>query len=179
VARPDGAWGHLLAADRMPAPAGAVTWTVAGTSPEGGEPTGACQKTALVDLGAIRAVRRDFTGPEDSTFRARQVVARFADPRSAWRASEVLASWREDCATRLGYPRTDVGAMEEVATEPGSAGRYPLTYGTRRHLQAAELGIVRTGRWLTVIEIAADSDAFPADHHPARRAVRKIAATFG
>jgi hypothetical protein len=162
----------------MPAARGAVVWTAAGTRPEDGSPTGACQKTSLVDLGAVRAVRRDYAGDGDSTFRARQVVARFADARSAWRAGEVLASWRDDCAERLDYPRTDVGPMEEVATEPASSGRYPLTYGSRRSQETAELGIVRKGRWLTVIEIAADHESYPDDHRPGRRAVRRIAATF-
>ncbi len=177
-ARPDGSWGHLLSADRMPGLGDGLTWSVAATEPERSDPTGACQKTSLVDIGAVRAVRRVFAGPADSGVEARQIVARFADPRSALRAQKVLTAWRDDCEERLDYPRKEVGPMEEVTTEPGVGGSYHLTYGSRRQTDAAGLGIVRTGAWLTIVEISADSEVYPTDWNPARRAVRKIATTF-
>jgi hypothetical protein len=178
AARPDGSWAHLLTADRMPALGDGLAWSVAATEPETADPTGACQKTSLVDIGAVHAVRRDFAGPEDSGVEARQIVARFADRRSARRAQEVLLAWRDDCEARLDYPRKDVGPLEEVATEPGVGGHYRMTYGSRRASDAAGLGMVRTGNWLTIVEIRAAIEVYPSDWNPARRAVRKIATTF-
>ena len=178
AARPDGSRAHLLTAGRMPALGDGLTWSVAATEPETTDPTGACQKTSLVDIGAVHSVRRVFSGPESSGVEARQIVARFADRKSAWRAEQVLRAWRDDCESRLDYPRKDVGPLEEVATEPGIAGHYRLTYGSRRSTDAAGLGMVRIGAWLTIVEISATSDVYPTDWNPARRAVRKIATTF-
>ena len=178
AARRDGSRAHLLTAHRMPALGEGLAWSVAATEPESPDPTGACQKTSLLDIGAVHAVRRVFAGPAKSGVEARQIVARFADRKSAWRAEQVLRSWRDDCESRLDYPRKDVGPLEEVTTAPGSAGHYRLTYGSRRSSDAAGLGMVREGAWLTIVEITAGSDVYPTDWNPARRAVRKIATTF-
>jgi hypothetical protein len=162
----------------MPALGEGLAWSVAATEPETPDPTGACQKTSLLDIGAVRAVRRVFAGPDESGVGARQIVARFADPSSAWRAEQVLRSWRDDCESRLDYPRKEVGPLQELATDPGTAGHYRLTYGSRRSSDAAGLGMVREGAWLTIVEITASSDVYPADWNPARRAARRIASTF-
>jgi hypothetical protein len=179
AARRDGTWQHLLTAARLPALGEDLPWKVSGTDPEAADPTGACQKTSLVDIGAVHAVRRDFAGPAGSGVAARQIVAKFADRRSARFAEQVLRSWRDDCERRLDYPRKDVGPLEEIATEAGVAGHYALTYGSRRTVAAAGTGIVRNGAWLTIVDITADGDDYPTGWNPARRAARRIAATFG
>ena len=109
-------------------------------------PTGACQKTSLVDIGAVHAVRRDFAGPDGSGVAARQIVAKFADAKSAWRAEQVLRAWRDDCEERLDYPRKDGRpAGRRSRPTPAAAGHYRLTYGSRRATDAAGTGIVRNG----------------------------------
>jgi hypothetical protein len=178
VARRNGARQHLLTARRLPALGGGLTWTVTGTAAETPDPTGACQKTALVDIGALLAVRREYAGPDGSGVAARQTVARFADRKSASRAEQVLRSWRDGCATWLDYPRKDVGPLAELTTDTDAAAHYRLSYGTRRAQDAAGTGIVRSGTWLTLVEITADSEDYPTDWNPARRAARRIAATF-
>jgi len=156
---------HLLDADTLPA-LGDRTWTVTTTGPEDPErdpAVGACQKTALDTIGAIETVRRSFTAPGRAA--ATQVVARFADARSAWRAHQVLISWREDCAERLDG--ADVGPMRSVTVDAGTGDAYRTAAGRR----AAGLGILRSGPFLTLVEVATGDDDYPARRDPARAAV--------
>lgn len=176
MARPDGSRTHLLTAETLP-PVGKTGWTVAGTGPESSRRVGACQQASLVDIGALHAVIRVFTGPDDDGPRSRQLVARFADGKSAWRAHEVLRAWRAECEDHLDQPRPDVGPMERVDLESGKAGRYAATYGPKKDTDANGIGIVRAGRWLSVVEIITTDDDYPEDW--TRRAVRRIAVTFG
>lgn len=176
VARPDGSREHLLTAQTLPAYADGLAWTTTATGPERARPVGACQKATFVDIGALHAVRRGFTGPEDSGVRVRQVVARFADAKSAWRAHEVLRAWRDGCEEWLDAPHPDVSPMEDVETDAGDAGRYRAVYGPARDTDASGLGIVRRGRWLAIVALTTDGDDFAAGW--TRRAVRRIAATF-
>jgi hypothetical protein len=171
---------HLLAADRMPA-VGDGPWTIASTAPEdpsAAEAVGACQKTALGTIGAMSSVRRTFTGPHGIT--ATQVVAVFPDSRSAWRAHGVLAAWRDDCEQRLDFPRAVVGPLQQVRVHAGTGDSYRAAYGrkARGGMRAAGLGILRTGSYLTVVEITAGPGAYPDDWDPARVAVRRISRTF-
>lgn len=179
VARAASPQAHLLDAERMPHLARGTTWRVAATGPESATPVGACQKTPLEDLGALDAVRRLLVGPDGSDMQAVQVVGRFADPKSAWRAHEVLVAWRDDCEQRLDRPTLDVGPMQPVALDTGAGGDYRSTYGRKRDRSAAGLGIVRQGHWLSLVELTATSEDYPTDRNPARRAVRRIARTFG
>jgi len=176
VARADGSRQHLLDAATLPAYAEGVAWTIRATGPERTRPVGACQKATFVDIGAMHAVRRAFAGPEDSGLRVRQVVARFADAKSAWRAHEVLRSWRDGCEEWLDAPHPDVSPMEDVETDAGDAGRYRAVYGPKTDTDASGLGIVRKGRWVSIVALTADADDFAAGW--TRRAVRRIAATF-
>ena len=167
---------HLLTATTLPAAAPDGGWTQRRTRQEGSRRTGICQETPLVDIGALDAVIRGFSGPVDSGLHSRHLVARFADPKSAWRAHEVLRSWRSDCEERLARPRTDVSPMEDVEVDAGTGGHYRASYGTRRDTEVAGLGIVRAGEWLSVVEIRATDGDFPVTW--TRRAVRRMAATF-
>lgn len=169
---------HLLAAESLPRLGGGATWQVRTTGPEHSRPVGACQKTPLVDIGAVTAVRRVFVGPEESGMRTRQVVAEFADAKSAWRAHEVLAAWRDDCEQRL-QRRSDVGPMEDVDLEVRATGaHYRAVLGSRDRRRTTGFGIVRTGRWLSIVEIRATPSDYPARWSPSSRAVRRIADTF-
>ena len=176
AARPGGARSHLLGASTLPQVDDDTDWTVRATGKETSHPVGKCQKTPLVDIGAMTAVRRAFAGPDGEGLRARQVVARFADPKSAWRAHQVLRAWRDDCEERLDYPTKEVGPMQAVDLDAGAGGHYRATYGPKKDTDASGLGIVRTGRWLSIVAITATQDDYPASW--TRRAVRRIAATF-
>ncbi|ABL83189.1 hypothetical protein Noca_3689 [Nocardioides sp. JS614] len=163
---------HLLDADRLPT-VGDRAWAVDTTGPEDPErdpAVGACQKTLLGTIGAVETVRRTFTAADRVT--ATQVVARFADSRSAWRAHRVLVAWRDDCAERVD--RADVGPLEPVTVRTGTAE----SYRTAARKRAAGLGILRTGSYLTVVEVTARAERYPDSWDPARVALRRVARTF-
>jgi hypothetical protein len=170
---------HLLTADRMPSPGGAVAWQVEDEGPEDAAVVGACQKTALEPIGAVTAVRRSFAAAGTHAA-ATQVVARFADPRSAWRAHEVLRAWQADCEQRLDYARTDIGPLQPVLVGDGIGEHYRAAFGPASQTRgwATGLGIVRRGSYLSVVEILTAATDYPTDRDPARRAVRRIARTF-
>jgi hypothetical protein len=173
---------HLLPADRMPTLGDTLVWSVGSTAPEdpdGGAPVGACQKTALGAIGAVASVRRTFEAA--GGFEATQVVARFADPRSAWRAHEVLASWREDCADRLADARAEVGPLQTVRVHAGTGAAYLAAYdgrADRAGARSAGLGILRAGSYLTLVEVTAGPGGYPEGRNPARVAVRRVSRTF-
>lgn len=177
LARTSPLQGHLLTTGTLPR-LGGHDWTVRATGAEPRRPVGVCQKTPLTDIGALDAVHRRFTGPDDSGVSARQVVGRFADARSAWRAHEVLVAWREDCEERLDHPVTWVGPLRDVVLTSGAGDHYRSSYGRRLDRDTAGLGILRRGRWLSVVVLASPRDGYPRDWQPSRRAVRRIAATF-
>ena len=175
VARAGAARTHLLEADDVPSAGEDLSWAIRRTGPEGSRRVGACQRTALVDIGALDAVVRSFVGPEDSGLRSRQVVARFADPKSAWRAHQVLRSWHEDCAEVLDDP-AEVGPMQRVELETGRGGHYRADHGPEKDVAHTGLGIVRHRHWLSVVAIRATKSDYPSAW--TRKAVRRIAATF-
>ena len=184
---------HLLPLDRMPAMGAAVTWKVTGDGPEETRRAGTCQKTSLGSIGAVSAVRRTFaartngrtagkTGKRSTPApEALQVVARFADDKSAWRAHRVLAAWREDCAERLDHARREVGPMRSVGQVlVGTGESYLAEYGPKARDKgwAAGFGIVRAGSYLSIVEVRTESTGYPSERDPARVAVRRIARTF-
>ena len=158
---------HLLDADRLPT-VGGRAWTVGTDSPDGA--VGACQKTDLGTIGATAAVGRTFTA--DDGVSATQVVARFADARSAWRAHQVLVAWRDDCESRVRHAA--VGPLTSLSVHTGTGDSYRGTFRAR----SAGLGILRSGSYLTLVEVAASHDGYPTSWDPARVAVRRIARTF-
>jgi len=115
-------------------------------------------------------VSRTFTAADGLA--ATQVVARFADAKSAWRAHQVLTAWRDDCESRVA--RSQIGPLEPITVHTGTADGYRGSVRTR----AGSLGILRAGDYLTVVEITASDDRYPTSWDPARKAVRRIARTF-
>ena len=171
---------HLLDADQMPALGPDGTWTVEATAPE--DPSsdgtvGACHKTSLAAIGALEALRRSYAAPGGR--QADQVVARFADARSAWRAHEVLLAWHEDCEKRLSDAEAAVGPVEPITVRTGTADGYRAAYGAKRdRRRAAGLAILRAGAHLSLVEITAGTEHYPETWDPARVALRRIARTF-
>lgn len=171
---------HLLAEDRLPALQVGFTWRVVGEGPEDTARVGACQKTSLESIGAVSAVRRTYAANDARGVTATQVVAGFADAKSAWRAHEVLSAWRADCEERLDYPRKEVGPMETVEVATGIGGHYLAAYGAKSPStgRVTGFGIVREGSYLSIVEISTPSGDYPSRWDPARAAVRRISRTF-
>jgi hypothetical protein len=155
---------HLLAVDKMPT-AGA-DWTGVDTAGSD-EVLGPCHLTSLVDIGALEAARRTWSSAASSP-RAVQVVARFADNKSAWRAHQVLESWQAGCAAHVPGK---VGPLRSVEVATGNAE----TYRVADRDQATDLGIVRKGEYLSVVSFSAPASADPAS---TRTALKRIAGTF-
>ena len=158
---------HLLDPDRMPR-FGGRTWKLGSGSDPGA--VGACQKTELETIGALEAVSRRFTADRGGA--AVQVVARFPDAKTAWRAHRVLVAWRDDCEQRVRD--STVGPITPVTVRTGKAESYVGSFRAR----SAGLGILRSGTYLTLVEIAAGREAYPTRWDPSRVALRRIARTF-
>lgn len=169
---------HLLTAARMPSPDGETAWRIADRGREDAV-VGACQKTDLQTIGAISVVRRSFAAGPDGPW-GTQVVAEFADAKSAWRAHQVLRAWQADCEDRLDFDRTDVGPLRAVHVRAGTGEGYRTAYGPRSAARgwATGLGIVRRGSHLSVVEYRTEASDYPTDRDPVRMAVRRIARTF-
>ena len=97
-ARKTGPAAHLLAADKMPT-AGAA-WSGTETAADDVEVLGSLPRHLA---GRHRRPGRRPPHLERRRLapRAVQVVAKFADNKSAWRAGQVLEAWRSDCADRV------------------------------------------------------------------------------
>lgn len=158
---------HLLDASRLPMFDG-HTWKLGSGDHPGA--VGACQKTELETIGAVETVSRRFTAEDRVS--AVQVVARFADAKSAWRAHQVLVAWREDCEERVRD--STVGPLEPVTVRTGTADSYVGSFRTR----SAGLAILRSGSYVTLVEVAAGRETYPTKWDPSRVAVRRIARTF-
>ena len=158
---------HLLDADRLPT-VGGRAWDVTADAPAGR--VGACQKTDLATIGATAAASRSFRAADGVT--ATQVVARFADAKSAWRAHQVLVAWRDDCESRVDG--ASVGPLRPVTVTTGTGDSYRGRFAARE----AGLGVLRTGSYLTLVEVSARGAGYPTSWDPTRVAVRRIARTF-
>ncbi len=160
---------HLLSTGQMPTVG--ADWSSTDTVANDVEVLGPCHLTSMVDIGALSAVRRTWSTDAGAVPRAVQVVARFADNKSAWRAHQVLAAWQADCGERIDDA---VGPLREVPVSTGMGQAYRVA----GKVQATDLGIVRKGAYLSVVAVVAAAGDVPADSAVAKAAVKKIAATF-
>jgi hypothetical protein len=93
---------------------------------------GTCQRFALTSIGATAVAHRTFlpAGPGPGTDQAAELVAEFPDSTTARRAFAVLKSWRANCADRLkSREDVQVGALQDVGVDGGTAGWYLVNYG--------------------------------------------------
>ncbi|MET1060869.1 MAG: hypothetical protein ABWX84_14810 [Nocardioides sp.] len=174
--------GRLLTADELAGVNDETTWTVASTGPEDGATTGSCQRFDFVSLGANEAVRRTFTSNQD-TVEAEQVVAEFADAKSAWRAHQVLKKWRTTCADQVDAADVKVGDLQSLKAGDGFADSYVVRYGDagaeEQHWDGA--GISRRGPFLSLVEIGlvGQDYNYPAGEEPASLAAKSALADLG
>ena len=173
AARPSGLRGLLLTADELPAAHGVTGWRVEHTGKEGDAPFSSCQLTSLSTIGATSALVRTYDSAAGAT--AAQLVARFADAKSAWRSLEVLKSWREKCASRLGSG-SSVSTLATVGVSPATGHRYLVSTGaTPKAFEG--LGLVRRGELISLVLFTAQGSSYgyPAGREPETLAVKAIA----
>lgn len=174
---------RLLTADELPTLRGAGAWAAIGTS--GREPralAGTCHRFSMLSVGAMRVAHRDYRATGGAGARADQLVASFADAKTAWRAFEVLKSWHDDCGDQLRkWDRHDVGPLRPVGGT-GEGHSYLLGYGPVNGDAGASYfdseGLVRVGNRVAVLRIAyaGESYPYPRDEEPIDAAVRAAAA---
>jgi hypothetical protein len=128
-----------------------------------------CHLTSLVDIGALEVAQRTWSVRKGSTPIGRQVVARFADNKSAWRAHQVLDSWHGDCGDR-GAGTVEARVPVDVPT--GKAEQYRVVSGG----VATVIGIIRKGEYLSVFALT--GPALVTTSRQSSEAVGLIAATF-
>ena len=178
----EGLEGRLLTADELPGVNDQTVWKVGATGPEDGATTGTCQRFDLVSVGANEAVRRTFTSNQD-TVAAEQVVAEFADAKSAWRAHQVLKTWRAKCADQIKADQVDVGDLRSLKVSEGFADSYVVRYGDAgaesQHWDGT--GISRRGAFLSLVEIdqVGQDYIYPAGEDPASLAAMSALADLG
>jgi hypothetical protein len=146
--------GRLLGPDELAGANDQTVWKVGSTGPEDGATTGTCQRFDLVSVGANEAVRRTFTSNQDTVV-AEQVVAEFADAKSAWRAHQVLKKWRATCADQVKADQVDVGEGQTLKVSQGFADSYVVRYGDAgadaQHWDGT--GISRRGPFVSLVQI--------------------------
>ncbi|MGD9957878.1 hypothetical protein [Nocardioides sp.] len=153
--RPPGLRSALLTAAQVPPLNTGFSWRTTNTSAEGDEPFGVCQKTPLVSIGATSAqVRTHAAATAGSNDTASQVVARFADAKSAWRTYEVLKSWRSQCADFMRFDDERVSDLTEVPVGAGVGHRFLVSYlaANGTDAQIVAYGMTRVGRHISLVQ---------------------------
>ena len=173
---------RLLDADEMPVVTNDVAWTEASTATQEPEAlAGTCHRFAMLSIGAMRVAYRDYAAADGSGARADELVASFADAKTAWRAFEVLKSWHEDCDETLSrWEHHEVGPLRTAIVDAGEAHVYLLRYGpTDGDADTFDAeGLVMAGSRIAVVRIVhpgQDPDA-PDLEAPISAAVRAAAA---
>jgi hypothetical protein len=144
---------RLLSARALPGVNEATRWKVSSTEAEKGAGHGTCQKFSLVDIGAESSLVRSYAGGTDLT--AVQVVAEFADAKSAWRAHQVVRTWASSCADMLDAEVEKVGKLTPVPVPSGVAQQQLLQYGDKNadaHTFAG-VAITRRDNYLSIVQI--------------------------
>jgi hypothetical protein len=150
---PPGLETRLLSAEELPGVNEVTEWSVSGTDTEDGAGHGSCQKFSLVDIGAQTSLVRSYAASGDVT--AIQVLGEFADPKSAWRAHQVLKTWASECAEMLDAEVEKVSGLTPVPVPGGIAQQQLLQYGdegAEAHTFSG-VAITRRGSYLSIVQI--------------------------
>ena len=179
----------LVTAAELPGLNDQLAWQEASTrSREGRKPFGTCHRFAMTSIGALRVAVRTYAPDQDSPgTTASNLVARFADEKTAKRVYEVLKSWHTQCADQLRekYERTDVGKLRTVPVGQGAVGSwYLLVYGPAGDPDAAYFdaqGLTRVGSTISVLQMRSVGQDYnyPAGKEPMVGAVQAAAARIG
>lgn len=171
----------FLTAEEMPGLNDATAWTEEGTEPEQGSVFGDCARFTLVDSGAEDAWIRVFTA--EGQQKAAQLIATFADAKSAWRAEQTLRGWHRDCAEQIDAEVTKVNPIQPVKVASGKAFTYLVQYGKKgaevHHFNG--VAVNRNGKRLSVVLINNEGQDYnyASGREPAQRAARAVAEKLG
>ena len=182
---------RLLTARELPGFNAEFRWQEASTGAVGPNTSfGTCQRFGIMSIGAERAVVRRFAaavgGQAARNDRAGELVASFADAKTARRAYAVLTAWRARCADRLKRYRTsDVGGLQKVTVPGGTAGWYLLTYGPvpgdpdAQFLDAQGMTLVGSRIAMVSMVLAGQDYNYEPGREPMVAALRRAAQKLG
>jgi len=174
----------LLPAAEMPGFDEEFIWSSGRTAPT--EPRrliGTCHRFSMLSIGATEVAHRSYDPPPNGNAAASELVADFADRKTAWRAYRTVLSWRESCPSQLrAYPRTDVSLLEDVSVERGEAGWWLLKYGPigdDPDVAAFDAeGVVLVGSRVAVVQMVlyGQDYSYEIGQEPMAEAIRRAAA---
>ncbi|WP_156388814.1 MULTISPECIES: hypothetical protein [unclassified Nocardioides] len=171
----------FLTADEMPGLNDITVWTDAGTKPEGSDPFGDCAKFSLVDSGADEAWIRTFKA--DGNQRAAQLIATFADDKSAWRVEQVLRGWHRDCAAQLNADVEQVNPLQAAQVSAGKSFTYLLQFGQKdaqdHHFNGVAVNRVGSRLSIVLIDNQGQDYNYEPGQEPAQQAARAVAEKLG
>ena len=163
---------RLLSPEELPGVNAITEWSVSGTEDEDGAGHGTCQKFSLVDIGADSSLVRSYDASGDVT--AVQVLGEFADPKSAWRAHQVVKTWAAECAEMLDAEVEKVSKLTAVPVPAGLAQQQLLQYGNEdaEPHTFAGVAMTRRGSFLSIVQIDVIGQDYNYDEgdEPAARA---------
>ncbi|QIX27888.1 hypothetical protein ncot_15810 [Nocardioides sp. JQ2195] len=171
----------FLTEKEMPGLNDVTVWTEGRTQPEGPEPFGDCAKFTLVDAGAQDAWVRTFTA--QGSQEAAQLIATFADAKSAWRAEQTLRGWHRDCAEEVNAEVERVNPISPVEVDTGNAFTYLVQLGKEdaetHHFNG--VAVNRKGKHVSVVLIDTESQDYnyESGQEPAQQAARAVAPKLG
>jgi hypothetical protein len=175
---------RLLPASALPGFNEQLTWQETGTSTgEPQEPFGTCQQFAFTSIGAMQVAVRDYAPAGAAQSSGGELVAEFADAKTAKRAYEVLKSWRAKCDLS-DYRVHQVGQLQTVPVDgtDAVADWYLLVYGPPKGDTNAGYfdaqGFTRVGSRVAAVElrvVGQDYDYEPG-HEPMVVALQAAAA---
>lgn len=174
----------LLPADQVPGFNEEFAWSQGRTRPaEPGRLAGTCHRFSMLSTGATEVAYRSYDPPPNGNATASELVADFADRKTAWRAYQTVLSWRETCPAQLrAYPRTDVSLLEDVSVEQGQAGWWLLKYapiGDDPEVAAFDAeGVALVGSRVAVVQMVlyGQDYNYAPGQEPMVEAVRRAAA---
>ncbi|MDN5893767.1 MAG: hypothetical protein L0H93_07035 [Nocardioides sp.] len=167
----------LLSPGELPGLNDATAWSQKQTGSEGSKLFGYCQKSAITDIGATDVVVRTYDAHGSQA--GAQLVATFADAKSARRANDVLKSWQASCKKRLDAQVKRVNPIVDVPSSKGAAQSYLVQFGKRN----AEfhtfhgVGITRVGSVISIVtvDVMSQDYNYEVGQEPASRAAAAAA----
>lgn len=121
---------RLLATSEVPGLNASWQWQDGETGPAGADPFGTCAKVDLASIGATDVINRSYFPPVDTDDHAGEQIADFPDAATAARAAKVLASWHDQCRSRItaGSTGIKVGPVQGVSTSTGKGTWYLVSW---------------------------------------------------
>lgn len=169
----------LLTAAEFPRLNASSAWTQANDGPAGTESFGACQKFDLASIGATSVHERTFTsGTGASAITAGQQLADFPDPKTVFRANQVLTAWQKDCKSRLKGEFVKVWPISAVTLPHDQGWWYLASTESDGVGHFHSTGVVTAGAQIALLTMTHEGQdhIYPAGKDPMVLAVKAAAA---